>query len=152
MLMTALLGIALVALWRFSTPSPPAPASHEHGLRITDGSHARVMAPGGRYMDVSIYKFSDNRPVSLIQQSNLPDEVAERELQQLLTGDVDIIERIPVLSEQGNVVGERVVALFHIYGRDRIPYAFVWKKHGWSVYRIEGTSLDQVLTVERGLK
>ncbi len=82
----------------------------------------------------------------------LPPGAAEIELQELLKGEVDIIERTPVLNEQGEKAGERIVALFHIHGRGHVPHVLLWKNHGGSVYRIEGTSLDQLLEVERTLK
>ena len=150
MLITAVIGITLVALWQLSSTSPPA--SEGDKLKFAYAGSARVMRPGGRYMDVTVYKFPDNREVSWIWEPNLPSGVAELELQEFLKGDVEVTERTPVLSEQGEAVGERVVALFHINGRGHVPHVFLWKNYGGSIYRIEGTSLDQVLAVERTLK
>ena len=125
--------------------------SDDRELKYSYAGSARVMGRG-RYMTVTIYKFNDNREVSWTWEPNLPPGAAELELQERLQGDVDIVERMPVLSDRGEKVGERVVALFHLNGRGAPPHAFLWKNHGGTVYRIEGTSMDQILEIERNLK
>ena len=110
-------------------------------------SESGVTKDGNRYC-YQLYRSSDSIGVSVTSENHNSPAEANKALQKELEQAVKIIEREPKLDEQGQSVGERVVASLPSNDPDK-PQAFVLWSDGSSFYQISSFSLRHVLELEK---
>lgn len=110
-----------------------------------------VMIAGRGCVDVHIYKANDGTQVRMSADSFDSPDLAAAELERMIKGDVEIIERKAVAGEQGREAGERIVARRH-FDRNKPAQIYIWKTEGGDLYRFSGTSLQHLLALESYLK
>ena len=144
------LGVGLTAYRYFRTETASERVQTELSFVWQEG--ARVMAAGGQYEDISIFKASDGLKVTVIEGVRLKALSPELELANLTDDSaVQIVERKPIFGEKGEQVGEEIVGQTSFFA-NAPPHAFVFKTQGGWFRRVEGGSLKHVLALEKTLK
>lgn len=153
-LATFLIGISIAMLWLNyrhvpgSLLSTKLPYFMRPEISFEYQGVAFVMIGGRGCIVVHIYKANDGSEVRLTADTFDSPALAAAELESMLKGDVEVIERTPVMDEQGQQTGERVVVR-RDFGKDNPAQFYVWKRRGAEVYRLSGASLPHLLAFEK---
>ena len=123
---------------------PPAPVKreriYERGLagQATTGSFITLHSSDGMsFTKWSVYCETPRR--------------AKREFQKRLKKAVELVSREPVLDEQGQQIGEKVVALFSPDDPDNSPASLLWTEKE-ELFQVEGSSLHDILEYRKDFR
>jgi hypothetical protein len=146
------LGFVLVLAFSSCKRLPDPLPIEETASAFATGESVRLIGPGGNLTLIVEFKFYDGTRATWANSPNTTPEAAESQLQALLAGDQEVLERGPLYSSQSVEHGERLIVKYHPFGRDREPYFMLWKLRGNQLDRVESLSMDCILTIEREVK
>jgi len=155
-LATFLVGISIAMLWLNYSHIPGSLLSTKlryftrPQISFEYQGFSLVMIGGRGCIAVHTYKANDGLEVRMTTDTFDSPDLAAEELERRLKGNVEIIERLPVVDEQGQQAGERVI-MRRYFDKDKPSQFYLLETRGAEVYCFSGPSVQHLLALERHL-
>ncbi len=152
-LLTFIIGITAASLWFvFRRPSSPAakpevnssvqlPAKSERTYKRGMSGEGATGAPGASFITL---ESSDGMRFTKWSTDYESPKRANSELQRKLKKALGIVNREPAFDENGQRIGEKVLATFSPNNRDAGPASLLWTE-GSELFQVDSSSVQNIL-------